>query len=892
MKKRLNNMRYQRPSMGLVAMSVFAYSFFYSTAAWSSSAAKLSSTLEQYYQSARSYLREAEVNASDLSPADKARVKSYFQDTVRIQYGNVLSQYSLSLNQALSTYKKNIQSAIESVSNKEKFEACYKTEFGSTFRAGWKLDVDKFSKKFSELSTVISAANRREMEDRSVDWGRIEADVISPDFASAVSTCCLSNGGNDKSCQVELNLPRLLSPPDLTNPFEELSGKMDQEDVLALMKSSGFMSDYKKALNKSSIDGDDHLSSLFSDIDRACENKKQKKAKIFETSTVANMARVFRCQVMPFVTTMYLDSEWQKLSLGLGAAPIQGKDKRGEEWNANCDPTELALWDSLRPSDPNVVIQKWGLDRISNPVWINNLRMLAPVNSNVPFVTLPNGTVLTSYGPINLGPNTPTTLAGNGFVNTGGGTTGGSTTTRGSGTSRFAGSTRSLASMTASSTGRGLADSSAARLGIRSLSANIAAGRSASQSASALRSGASSVRGLATSVAATGRNMGAAVLRSTRSAQASNARGLVGGISAASATRTSTETLLGNVQGRGGVTIPPATGTSSGIGNLGNLQQQMLYNQQEQERRRRALEAYMRTLDADTSAAKTRANEALDKIREMINQRDSKVNTVINDIMRKPPYKQEKMVRQLQMELLNMDKELGALKREYDINAAAVAAKARQAELIAQFGPDAPGVLSGVGGAPRNNSTTPSRFLNPEQTFLDRVLPKSFLDQLIAKAYASSGPGLTGTLLGKFKTQKAWLEGYDQFVVDMEKRLQEDRQAEKAAKKKLAEGLGARMNLLKDQWVSYNTETLEVMQSFAEAIREESEDLMKSTRVPGAQPKFTAQVGDVLDSAAKDAKSALDAIEEIRLQYRDAYPKSYEDNDEVWWGIAGEALLN
>jgi hypothetical protein len=354
-------------------------------------------------------------------------------------------------------------------------------------------------------------------------------------------------------------------------------------------------------------------SDMFSQAEAACRSaalKKQEDSNPLARSIAINVAKGLKCAVFPTLATMYLDTEFQRLTTAIGAAEIKTPDM-----DLSCDPREMDLYNQMRPTDPNVIAQQWGLPQLANPPYIDAMRRLPPLQSPFPILPAPGGGLITPYGNIGV---TSQSLGVTG-VNT---SAANRSTVLPSTIRRNVGGSRSAATGS-----RGLAAGRGLAQGARTLSANISSGVRTREAVTTLKSGSSNTKKLAKTILTNTSRLSAADRRAAATKSAQTAQTAVRALTGAAGSRTTAQGVLNGLRGRGGTGQAP-----------NNTLDETL------EKKRKQMERLANSYIENIKTAQARAETARLKIAELISQRDEISGKLLGDIIHKAPRTKGKKV--------------------------------------------------------------------------------------------------------------------------------------------------------------------------------------------------------------------------------------------------------
>lgn len=865
--------------------------------------------------------------------------RAYLVEGLRLQREPVLAvvdTYSQATSAAVTSYVKFVRGDAAFAANKDVWEQCLKSK-GADFDAQEFLGNAK-----AALSESYMSVEQGLQQDFKFRRGRYESGggrmmngtlnsqldrvtaALDRDWRGALESCCAKSSVDPETCKqkgreffvdgagrpTEQNIAALVKIAIVPDPIENTQLK---PAVLSQIIQSGDLNRATRVA-RLSMDADAELEAL-NKAELACSraraNAQDKSGTHSMTkSLVQSLGKTLKCQVLPFYGVQNLNTEYQRMTTAVANVPIQGRD-----WDINCDPRESAFYDSLRPTDPNVIAKQWGInDNMSNPPWISMLRNMQPVQSPFPIVALPGAGVVTPYGIVgrSLGETSSTSTSSAVVSNATAGSRGTLITTA-------AASSKALASPVSASRlnirrapSRGLAQGTAATSSIRSVAVNISRGKSVAANVAALQSGSSKTRALAQNIASNNGALSAAARRDSNTVSATTGRTMVRNLVGARASRTSAESIATSVAGYRSGNRTQATPNMPQGQSLADIEAK---NEQDKLR----LENLARMYAANIESAKKQAEAVRQQIFQQIMARDMKVTNLVAEILNKPPKTQASKVMQTRKEMMLIDRELGQLKAQYDTYVGSVLEQASLMRNVIALGTGNsvglgntwdPRLMGSANSVPAtgNGPPPPSLFLPPAlmpqnipalapgfpavQPPVARqgTLENRFFDifrkwQLIPEAYAA-----TQKNLGVFHNEIEWRAGFERFKEDLFKYADAKKAAEKSILTKAAEALYKQSSSITPENArDFDTEALTAIELYSQSMSDEVGDLIESSTQSkiSLAPEFKSS----LEKVANDSKSTLESLEKIALQYKDSYPLSDEENPEVWWAMLPEMLI-
>ena len=848
----------------------------------------------QYVNKSKS-LYQTLLDIPDMDPEDRDTLFRHYRDINRSYVATPLQSYMVKLSEAAKDYDVAVNAAITAATkalgspvndklSKPSFKTCVNDgevkvsdldDAQKNVNDSWQGLYGTLNNPGSSPRKAISSLETWD----SSGLGRASS-ALSAKWKERVDQCCSQYQTKDgkpsddvcASIVAELKKAGEKAVPQLPNPnppdpVSDLGLKPKAVAQLLDWQSQNVRGIRK---NNSEVgDGDSEEQYLQSTLER-CKQKvsdRQKKANSpIDTELVTGVAKSLKCDLLPFLTTQYASTSTQKMTLAVTSADIKGKD-----WDVNCDPAMMAQWDAMRPTDPNAIAKKWGLDSLSNPAYIQNMRNITPVQSSYPITASIYG-VTTPYSLTGLTAST---------VNSGGTPTGGrgsfsgvtsstTTSTSSSGSSLGRGT---FTGITRNSGGMGSMAGRSVTTGVRRLSREVEGGASPIKAATTLQSGAYQTRTLATRMVSNNQSIGSG--SAVRSANAASARVAKAAITNASNARVQLVTagsVLNGVRGvQGAQTGTSVSGTGSGSGtSVGTIQQDDSANQASRNRINALAAVYQQNIQTAQDLANTYAN----KIQTQLAGRDSLIQAAISDMLEMTVAKQAERMNQLRRELLTVDRDLGTLKSEYDVACSSIKSQSALMNTIYAYGSNAPN-YNGNGSVLLPGRNTNGSFLNRQ--WMDRI-------QKILRPLAII-PEAFGAVKSFTKQEELeWSQAWNKFVSDYEVYTEQKKAEELKARKELQALLENYRNGITEQTArDTDTETLIIMDQFARAVQTETQDLETKSLPPNLM--------SVVKNANREAGEARDALNKIALQYKDSYPTSYETNPEVWWGMMQQALI-
>ena len=729
------------------------------------------------------------------------------------------------------------------------------------------IDTDETDRLFTsnsdKLESSVQALNKN-WEDGVIN-GCCTKSITSPVTACEVLKTRLTSDAH-AALKIHLRDVRISPAVHVPDPLASTDGNLPPAVLAALAKNSAYETKLRAARNLNHDDlnaRSDSEIAVYQAAESACtkaRDDKQNKSKPFDKELVSAIGKTLKCHVMPALTTYFLDTEFQRMSTALAAMPLQAKDV-----DMNCDPREIEAYNAMRPTDPNVIAQQWGIPQMANPPYINSLRMLPPLQSPFPIVPLPNGGLSTPFGNI-------------GVINS---AASGITVVSGAGT-RVAAS-RGVVTMSRTpgrrprAASRGLIQGQSLTLGVRQLANQVSQGKQVLESLSTLRQGASNTRSLARTMVANNTKRGLVAIRTDRTQSANTARSLVRNLGAARASRTTASGVVSTLRGR-------APSASTPVSSIGDVQKS-----NEQERLR--IEGLARMYMDNIETARAKAETARQKIQQMILERDSAVSNILAEILNKPPKEQAQRVMRLRQELLEKDKALALTKAEYDTYAAAVLEQSSLVRQLALFGtqaPNNPGFGGGVDprklptGFPQPSPGTGGSSGTGRSTRLEKVWEWFNPIQSVFAAAVSH--------LGIYGNEKEWRAAWDKFVGDYEHYAKTKTDDEKVLINRAGSDIKKRMDsITTENATDLDTETLVTMDLYSQSLSEESQDLLSESQK--GHLGLTSEVVSTIRKIRGDALETKEALDELSMQFAKTYPRSDDENDEVWWSMLPEMAI-
>ena len=649
-----------------------------------------------------------------------------------------------------------------------------------------------------------------------------------------------------------------LKPPTLgavPNPLHE-KYDIDPDQLSVALRDTKTRHSLRKARRSRSNDKDMATTedAMLFELSGCIKDAQHRQSKTRPTSTLVMEAigKAVKCTLLPAIATYYWDTPYQKLTVGASAIPIEGKN-----WNVNCDPSETAMWDQMRITDPQQIQQMWGIPQMSNPPWVQGLRALPPITTPFPVVgvtaeDLIRGSPQSAFTPTTT-PTTPGTVdPGNSRFRTGGGST---TTTRSGGAdesgtgggSRFRGQSQGRAFIQLT----------------RATSSDIRRGKNAQKNSAQMASAARSTRNFFQNAR---RTVVKSDLSAGRKTIATSARRLVSISAGARASRTSSGSILSSIR-----SLPTRSNPNSSSGGSGGS----TVSRREREAIGQQLKAMIDNNLANIKSSITAADEIKKEMTRLISERDRIVQILAVDILDKAPMKIADKVMAAQQKLLNLDAQLGASKAQWDVYDSAVREQTMFIQRVLTFGPNATGSgLPEISNFPNNypagirgssSSTTNGAFF-----------------RLFDFAEAWAAPAVDPSTHW-VKELNRFIEEYADYASSRERADDDSRVAVANFLNKRAQRVEAEPMLWMD------TDTLLSAQMFMGELAEESDYLVN------LDTQGSLKLDEVSRSNMGEAKiESVEALIEVTKTAKDllkAKPASYEDNSEVWLGMLPDLLM-
>ncbi|HVJ64276.1 MAG TPA: hypothetical protein VM901_03375 [Bdellovibrionota bacterium] len=671
--------------------------------------------------------------------------------------------------------------------------------------------------------------------------------------------------------------------------------------------------------------------SYFEEIDTACKVAKEKeanKANSFWRTLAKTGANAAICHVIPYIAT----NNWSTNKAN--AAYMVADLTTALPWkDLQCDPGVTALYRSQRPTDPNVVADKWNIPELQNPVYLNRLRAMVPLQQPFPIVRSPDGSIILPGGM--LGGDAPTReqveaqlaaqrMANTPFVRY-------STASRQSGTFNPTGFNPSsrlafLSAPTGSmhyvrpanatlASGRGLA---AAVNGVRSLASNVSSANTrAPQSAAALKQNAIGTRSLAAGIIGAQKGRGLAALGQARTLSATQTRNLLSRSIASKSSRVSAEWIARVLRDQrsnsgGGSTVGGGNGPRRVQPNQDKNQQIADEVYKANQRRRETLQAQADAMIKSIQSAVTRSAEIVREIQAKIQARDVAFNKTVEEMVKKPPKSQYKMVSMLITQDGARMQSLAALKAEYDALSSSIpmltSSLNRLGGLNSQITSNVSSGLSsltlptagtegrfnGGSGTSVFSNTSSSSIAQPRVQGVDSEFsmrkPTSVLDRLALNLLPQAWAQLAKP--GTPEYEDKWSLAYEAFAKDWDsylKQLRDVEQADRSALVSRYRELSRAPEKLEMQ--EPDAGTFGLMIETMEVISEESRQLLQDRREDARGDLARVKVYQDVEVAANESEKAIELLGEWGQTYIKSAPETYFNDPQAWEAILPNAIL-
>jgi F0F1-type ATP synthase membrane subunit b/b' len=729
-------------------------------------------------------------------------------------------------------------------------------------------------------------------------------------------------------------------PSRVIDPLEGL--KMSAQELAEVLRSSSVRSGLRRIRENAHSPTHSMAAemSYFEEIDTACKKAKEdelNKANSFWRVLAKTGANAAICHLIPFMATNNWSTNKAHAAYMVADATV------GLPWkDLQCDPAVTAAYRSQRPTDINEVADKWNIPALQNPVFLNQLRSLVPLQQTFPVVRSPDGSIILPGGMIGgdaptqeqvaaqlaaqqgqQGPFTPVVrfstanrLMGNQSFspNTSSASNRLAFLSGPSGSVSYVRSTNALAA-----SGRALAP---AVNGVRTLAGNISSGNTrAPASAGALKQSASQSRTLASSLVGAQQGRSLAVLSQNRSQSALQTRNLVGRAITSQSSRVSAEWIAkvlrdrraNNPQTPGGTDVVYRDGPRK-IEPTADEKNQKIADElfKANQRRRDALLAQADSMVKAIQNAVTRSAEIVREIQSKIQIRDTEFNKTVEAMVKKPPKSQYSAVKGL----INQDavrmQELAILKAEYDALGSSIPMLTSSLNKLGGLSPQITNnINSGLGSLPAlpsggtdgrfNNSGGTSVFSTPNSSVaqprvqgVDSEFAQSMAPTLIDLISIKLLPTAWAKLPkpGTLAYEQRWSLAYDTFAKDWEvylKKLHDVEKADRAALVKRYRELRAAPNSLKLR--EPDAVTFSLMWETMEVISEETKYLVQNRGEGGRGNLARNKIYQDIEVAQQDAEATIDLLAEWGHSYIKSAPKSYYDDPQAWEAILPNAIL-
>ncbi len=854
------------------------------------------------------------LRAADPRRENRSVIENYYDDVRKNYLADPFSDYQSTLSSSLGSYQDGLKTAAAKLKLKGDVLGCFESN-GKNLNK----DIEAIQSAFLDYSNDLQGSfnsSEREWSGASISRNKLQSAEISNTLSSIFrpnfeQNCCIQRqlGTPVTAANPVTNLNITISsatgpaspaataasapnttpvPPDTFDPksacsaFEKVLPEIqsthlkdlkpptlgavpnplhekydiDPDQLSVALRDTKTRHSLRKARRSRSNDKDMATTedAMLFELSGCIKDAQHRQSKTRPTSTLVMEAigKAVKCTLLPAIATYYWDTPYQKLTVGASAIPIEGKN-----WNVNCDPSETAMWDQMRITDPQQIQQMWGIPQMSNPPWVQGLRALPPITTPFPVVgvtaeDLIRGSPQSAFTPTTT-PTTPGTVdPGNSRFRTGGGST---TTTRSGGAdesgtgggSRFRGQSQGRAFIQLT----------------RATSSDIRRGKNAQKNSAQMASAARSTRNFFQNAR---RTVVKSDLSAGRKTIATSARRLVSISAGARASRTSSGSILSSIR-----SLPTRSNPNSSSGGSGGS----TVSRREREAIGQQLKAMIDNNLANIKSSITAADEIKKEMTRLISERDRIVQILAVDILDKAPMKIADKVMAAQQKLLNLDAQLGASKAQWDVYDSAVREQTMFIQRVLTFGPNATGSgLPEISNFPNNypagirgssSSTTNGAFF-----------------RLFDFAEAWAAPAVDPSTHW-VKELNRFIEEYADYASSRERADDDSRVAVANFLNKRAQRVEAEPMLWMD------TDTLLSAQMFMGELAEESDYLVN------LDTQGSLKLDEVSRSNMGEAKiESVEALIEVTKTAKDllkAKPASYEDNSEVWLGMLPDLLM-
>ena len=753
---------------------------------------------------------------------------------------------------------------------------------------------------YKPASIQQAGASRDSSSDRMNEHTSIIEKAIKAfdeaDLDGAVAACCRENGLSKDSSECkqmlgeadaltrELAKDLAVTTPDsfMRNPNPLEVERLTAQDFVTIIREKKSTLDALRRGKHSENDEYYDEQEVFESMARCRIKAKryQTRREPMSKKMINALGKTVKCGLLPLWGAS-MDTQYQRLTTGIGAAPIQGGGL-----DFSCDPNEMQAWNAIvdQSRDPAA----WGLPQMANPPYIDSLRRLPPVVTGLP------GNNLSADDWLYLNPAPGLDNFDSVSRNRTGISTVNSQAGPRSDVSRNVMRTGASGYAVVSAASRGVEQGQSLSRAVRQSSSDIRKGQNAQLGATRMQSGASNTRRFIAKGLDRSRMTSSSARRAGRAETANKVSRVVMRTTGTSASRSTGQGLLGQLGQIGG--------QQQGLGDIGNVGANV----------RKVQNSVKQTIQSrinNINLARTKSEEAHKNILSLIAQYDGIVADTAIDMRDKSAKKISGIMKESQAQLYEITRQLGVKKAEYDAYQAAILSENSALSRLATFGPQnynfiAPG-QSGSGRGTASDSSSSPALDAVNAGAMPNGLPSGGRGNVTLNTWDQEGTAWAkllhfmnpvGNAWAKTKMSDAeydafWMQEWRRFKHEFEGYVIGQAQQENQMAVEAAELIAARNASITEETYDYvDYDTIVTMDIYLNELEEESRFLVDGHKQ--GDFKLTGAVLDTVMKANVEAKASQQLLTEMQIENFKSLPKSFEDDPNLWYGLLPEVLLN
>jgi|GEM_PF-3033760 len=820
------------------------------------------------------------VNSEELE-----RIGSEIDDIQsRLNQRNIADDVHAQLTQdliALRAKKRDAEAASREHSYNREFNACVRDKMNLTrLNENARImrgSLDRLSEDMKgstlRFDSINATAGNYWNQSRAMQNALRDFDV-SPE--STVRPCCVEH--EIENCQSKIDIlvnakSRLgddLMPGDLKldaryvpNPLEvsELSGEdlvdiiQEKRSTLSSLRMGQETDDY--------VDEQDVFESMARCRIRA---KQFQDTRTPMSKTVVNaVGKTLKCAVLPAVATQKWKTGTAKIAFAVGAVPLQVKD-----FDFSCDPNEMLAWNQVMEQGRDPLA--WGIPQMANPPYIASLRQIPPVTTGLPGRGLSADEYLLM---------TPTPGLDNFSVASNDLRTSARPANSSSGVS-LGGRGGTLSSKATRSNSAAIDRGQDLTQAVRSSSSNIRNNNQPDYFASRMLMGSKSTSGFLATGVSRSRIISSKDAQASRSQTASRARQTVLRSVGTTASRSTSEGILGDLDK-----------TTSNLGSVNTVGQQ---NAQVREEVKGNIQKYLNNIESTRS----KAEQTRLSIASLVADYDAKVEELTLEIQDLPPKQIAEKIAAKRSEMFQITKNLGIKKAEYDAYQAAVMEQNSALMRLSTFGPQNLSTTIGGRGAVSTGKTSSSRVSGVDTSGMPNgrgnVQNTSFYDKPISpvdRFWAMLNPlpqAYAVDIKAKEAFEKFWNSEWRRFVGQYGDYVAGRRKVDRANAVEAAQLVAAHKKQITPESYSFIDQgTLLTIDMYLSELEQETAFLIEGNTTE--QFRLTPSVLNRVQEARAESSKARESWILAQKEHLKIIPKSYEDDPDLWMGFLPQIFI-